>query len=327
MYVVTGGAGFIGSNLIAELEDHGLGPIGLCDHFGHEEKWRNVAKRELDAFFEPEECPGALDELHGRSPIRAVLHMGAISSTTETDVDRLVERNIRFSMRIWEWCTANTVPLIYASSAATYGDGAHGFDDDPGLMAGLRPLNAYGWSKWVFDRWALRRVEAGSAPPQWVGLKFFNVYGPNEYHKGSMQSVAAHAYRQIAAGEPVTLFRSHHPDYPDGGQTRDFVSVEDCAAVVRWLLEHPDVSGIYNLGTGRARTFRDLVGAVFAALEKDEEIRWVDTPEAIRDRYQYFTEASMDRIRDAGYTAPFLDVEEGVARYVRDYLDRDDPYR
>jgi len=327
MYLVTGGAGFIGSNLVAALAERGGRPL-VCDWLGSEGKWRNLAKHEVHALLPPT----ALEELlrdEGRG-IRAVLHLGAITATTETDADLLVATNLRLSQRLWRWCADNDVPLIYASSAATYGDGAAGFEDEatPAALARLRPLNAYGWSKHLFDRWVLRQVaEGGPCPPQWAGLKFFNVYGPNEFHKQAQASVALHLFQQIQAGGPARLFKSHRADYADGGQLRDFVWVGDCVAAMLWLLETPAVSGLFNLGSGQARSFADLARAVFASLEVPEEIVFVPTPEAIREKYQYYTQAKMNRLRAAGYAAPFTALEDGVARYLRDYLTKDDPYR
>jgi ADP-L-glycero-D-manno-heptose 6-epimerase len=320
MILVTGGAGFIGSNLVAALDDRGV-RVAVCDRLGSDDNWKNLARRELEALVAPE---ALFDFLDARGPgISAVVHMGAISATTETDADLIVETNVRLSQRVWEWCTRSDVPLIYASSAATYGDGAQGFDDDasPEALSTLLPLNAYGWSKHLFDRWVARRLANGeSRPPSWAGLKFFNVYGPNEHHKGSMRSVVTKAFPAAARGEPVTLFRSHHPDYTDGGQMRDFVYVQDCVDVMLWLLKNPDVSGLFNLGTGRAQTWLELMSALYAAVDRPMEVQWVDTPEEIRDRYQYFTEARMDRLREAGYSGAFRSVEDGVADYVERFL-------
>jgi ADP-L-glycero-D-manno-heptose 6-epimerase len=218
---------------------------------------------------------------------------------------------------------------VYASSAATYGDGAQGFDDDPSVegLARLRPMNPYGWSKHLFDRWVARELAEGRRrPPQWVGLKFFNVYGPNEYHKEGQISVALKNFREAGAGGPAVLFRSHRPDYADGGQMRDFVWVGDCVAVMQWLLDNPSVNGLFNLGTGKARSFADLAAALFGAMGRSPDVHFVDTPVAIRDRYQYFTEARMERLRRSGYAAPFTSLEAGVARYVRKYLLAGDPY-
>ena len=327
MYFVTGGAGFIGSNLVAALSARDERVV-VCDRLGDRDKWRNLAHHELDDLVAPERT---FEALNARAEaVQAVLHMGAISSTSETDGDRLVETNFRLSRDLWRWCTANEVPLIYASSAATYGDGAHGFDDtqDRAGLAKFRPLNGYGWSKHLFDRWVARELAEGAArPPQWAGLKFFNVYGPNEYHKGGQASVPWHLVQQIRAGGPARLFRSHHPDYPDGGQLRDFVYVDDCVAVVRWLLDAPRVSGLFNLGTGRARTFHDLARAVFAALGEAENIEFIPTPEHLRATYQYFTQARVEKLRRAGYEQPFTELEDGIAAYVREYLTRPDPYR
>jgi ADP-L-glycero-D-manno-heptose 6-epimerase len=327
MYLVTGGAGFIGSNLVADLADRGHKVI-VCDRLGAGDKWRNLAKRELEDLVPPEELFEALDD-HGPQ-IAAVLHMGAVSSTTEADGDLLVESNFRLSCDLWRWCAEEGTPLIYASSAATYGDGAQGFDDtlDRDALARFRPLNGYGWSKHLFDRWVARRVHEGAdTPPQWAGLKFFNVYGPNEYHKGGQASVAWHLYQQIARGEAAKLFQSHRPDYADGAQLRDFVWVGDCVAVVNWLLDNPEANGLFNVGTGQARSFLDLARAVFAALDARERIEFVPMPEAIRDRYQYFTQARTERLRAAGFDQPVTPLEEGVRRYVQDFLQQADPYR
>jgi ADP-L-glycero-D-manno-heptose 6-epimerase len=325
--LVTGGAGFIGSNIVASLAGAGHSVV-VCDRLRQGDKWRNLAKHELEDVVRPE---ALMDWLAGNgAQLDAVIHMGAISSTTETDADLIVEVNFRFSLDLWRWCASNGVPMTYASSAATYGDGSAGFDDDasPEALARLQPLNAYGWSKHLFDRRVIRSIGRGvPAPPQWVGLKFFNVYGPNEYHKAGMKSVVAQKYPLAAAGEAVTLFDSHHPDYPDGGQKRDFIFVDDCVDVVNWLLGHPEVSGLFNLGTGEARTFADLATALCRAAEVEPRIEFIPMPDEIRDKYQYFTEARMDRLRAAGYDRPMTSLEDGVRAYVRDFLMRDDPYR
>lgn len=325
--LVTGGAGFIGSNIVASLAGDGHSVV-VCDRLRQGEKWRNLAKHELEDVVPPESL-GQWLAGHG-SNLDAVIHMGAISSTTETDADLIVAVNFRLSLDIWRWCASNGTRLIYASSAATYGDGSQGFDDDasPEVLARLRPLNAYGWSKHVFDRRVIRSLEKGlPAPPQWVGLKFFNVYGPNEYHKGGMKSVIAQKYSMAAAGEAVTLFDSHDPDYPDGGQRRDFIFVDDCVDVVRWFLENPEVSGLFNLGTGESRTFADLATALCKAAGVEPHIEFIDMPAEIRDKYQYFTEARMEKLRDAGYDRPFTSIEDGVRRYVQDFLMQPDPFR
>ncbi len=324
MIVVTGGAGFIGSNIVAALTA-GDQAVAVCDRLRQAEKWRNLGHAAVRELIAPEALPGWLAEQAAR--VEAIVHMGAISSTTERDVDLIVEVNFRLSQALWHWCALAGKPFIYASSAATYGAGEQGFDDDPRRLPRLRPLNAYGWSKHLFDRWVAGVLAAGEpVPPQWVGLKFFNVYGPHEYHKGTMRSVVAQKYPLAAAGEAVTLFRSHRTDVPDGGQRRDFIYVRDCVEVIGWLLAHPEVNGLYNLGTGRARSFAEVAGAIFAALQRPPRIEYIDTPEAIRAQYQYFTEARMERLREVGYTRPFTSLEDGVADYVHHHLAHADPY-
>ncbi len=328
MIVVTGGAGFIGSNLVAALNDRGIHDVVVVDRLGQGDKWRNLAKRELAALIAPGELFTYLD---ARAPeIEAVFHLGAISATTERDTDLIAENNFALSLKLWEWCAWRGTRLIYASSAATYGDGADGFvdDGDVAALARLRPLNAYGWSKHLFDRRIARLVATGApTPPQWAGLKFFNAYGPNEYHKAGQRSVVAHLWPKIRAGEPAVLFRSHRADIADGDQKRDFVWVGDCVGVMLWLYDTPTVSGLFNVGSGKARSFKDLATAVFAACGKNARIDYVDTPVEIRDKYQYFTEARLERLRAAGYTAPATSLEDGVKCYVRDFLMADDSYR
>ncbi len=326
MILVTGGAGFIGSNICADLEAAGRRDIVVADSLGREGKWRNIAKRNLRDIIFPAEIETWLT---GRAKLDAVIHMGADSSTTVTDGDHIVRNNFRLSTRLWDWCTETGTPLVYASSAATYGDGALGFDDDasPGALARLRPLNLYGWSKHLFDRWAVERAADGHAPPQWVGLKFFNVFGPNEAHKVDMRSLVAKTTRRIAAGETITLFRSHRDGIADGEQRRDFVSVKDCSAAVTWLLDNPGVCGLYNLGTGRARSFRELILAIGSALGVEVDIAFADMPEAIRGQYQYFTEARMEKLRNTGFARPFAPLEDSVADYVRNSLMAADEYR
>jgi ADP-L-glycero-D-manno-heptose 6-epimerase len=325
MMLVTGGAGFIGSHIVAALEERRR-DIAVCD-WTDQDKWRNIAKRRLRDVVPPE---ALLDWLRPRRDIEAIVHMGAISSTTATDEAETMRVNYDLPLALWDWCAAQGVPLIYASSAATYGDGTQGFDDEFGqnALARLEPLNLYGRSKHAFDREVARRVAAGEkAPPHWAGLKFFNVYGPNEYHKAGQISVALKNWREAKAAGRAVLFRSHNPSYADGGQLRDFVWVGDCADVVLWLLDTPGANGLFNVGTGKARSFRDLASAVFRALGRAPAIDYVDTPLAIRDKYQYFTEARMERLRAAGYVKPFTALEDGVTAYVRHYLETVDPYR
>jgi len=312
LILVTGGAGFIGSNIVLELTNAG-GRVVVCDLFRSGEKWRNIAAARLHDIVHPDDLPEWLAR-HAKK-VAAIVHMGAISSTTEKDVDKFVETNIRLTLDLWGWCAANAVRLIYASSAATYGDGSAGFSDEqsPAALGVLRPLNAYGWSKHVVDRRVIDDVARGRAtPPQWAGLKFFNVYGPNETHKGFMQSLVSKIFPVVKAGETVTLFKSHDPNYPDGGQQRDFIYVKDCVAVVRWLLRHPETSGLFNVGTGTARSFLDLVRAVCAAVGCTPNIRFIDTPDELRAQYQYFTCADITKLRRAGFDALFYSLEDGV---------------
>jgi ADP-L-glycero-D-manno-heptose 6-epimerase len=326
MLLVTGGAGFIGSNLVADLNGAGRTDIVVNDAVGDQGKWRNLGKRQLADVVPPSELFGWLD---GRK-LEAVIHLGAISDTTATDGDLVLDTNFRLSLKLLDWCTASRTPLIYASSAATYGDGAQGFDDDwsPAALRRLRPMNLYGFSKHLFDQAVADRVMRGAAlPPQWVGLKFFNVFGPNEYHKGEMMSLVAKRFDEAKGGKAVRLFKSHREGVADGGQQRDFIYVDDAVAVIRWLLEARSVSGLFNVGTGQARSFRDLIAAMFRALGREPDIEYVDMPPAIRDQYQYFTQAKVEKLRRAGYNAGFTALEEAVSRYISSFLNQPDRYR
>ena len=330
MYLVTGGAGFIGSNIVAALCEQGA-EVLVCDRLRAgdpgREKWRNLAHHGIAGILPPERLWSWLDE----SPRpEAIIHMGAISDTTVRDGDRVAENNLSLTLQLWSWCAENGVRLIYASSAATYGDGTRGFEDDatPGFLASLRPLNLYGWSKHATDRRVADLLARGNpAPPQWAGLKFFNVYGPNEYHKGRMASVVLHKFGQVMTGAPATLFRSDREGIADGEQLRDFVHVDDCVAVVLWLLGNPQASGLFNVGTGTARSFLDLTRAIYAAVGRTPEIAFVDMPVDLVGKYQYFTEARMDRLRAAGFNGTATSLEDGVGRYVQDYLMKPDRYR
>lgn len=326
---VTGGAGFIGSNIVARLcEDPSLDVV-VCDRLREAElgKWRNIAKHPIGDFVAPEAMFDYLDKRW--RDIAVVIHMGAVSSTTEPDADKIIHSNFTLSRDLFRWCADHQRRFIYASSAATYGDGTLGFDDQDDLdsLSALRPLNTYGWSKSLFDLFAARQAARDYAPPQWVGLKFFNVYGPNEGHKGGMRSVIHQIWPKIRDGETVQLFKSHREGIPDGGQTRDFVYVRDVANVVAWLVASPEVKGVYNLGSGKARSFSDLARAVFDAAGKPARIDYIPMPEVIRDKYQYFTEANMSRLVAAGYDQPMTGLEDGIADYVRAYLSQPDPYR
>lgn len=325
--LVTGGAGFIGSVVAGTLAETGEYSIVVCDQFGATDKWRNLSKHRIFEIISPNELLAWLAS-HPKD-IAAILHMGASSSTTETNVDFILQHNFTLSRQLWEWATAQQVPFIYASSAATYGDGTAGFEDDihKESLGKLRPLNPYGWSKWLFDQYVSLALERGDkTPPQWAGLRFFNVYGPNEYHKGDQKSVACNIFPHAQQGRPVHLFKSYNPKYADGGQMRDFIYVKDCANVVAWLLRNPNVSGVFNVGTGQARSFKDLANAVFAALGKTPAITYFDMPETLKPKYQYFTEAKIDRLRAAGYTDPFTSLEEGIKNYVQGYLNAEDKY-
>lgn len=326
--LVTGGAGFIGSNIAGTLADHTDYRVVVADEFGTSEKWRNLKKHRIYEIISPGEIFYWLEA--NKNELDAIIHMGAISSTTETNVDLILENNFTLSRGLWNWAGQNKKRFIYASSAATYGGGEAGFNDDNTIEAvsALRPLNAYGWSKHLFDQFVMTATSGvrDKLPAQWVGLKFFNVYGPNEYHKGEQASVIQQIFPHAKYGRPVKLFKSYREDYKDGGQLRDFVYVKDCVRVIIWLLGNPQVNGLYNLGTGTARSFADLASATFAAVGRPPAISYIEMPEEIRDKYQYFTEANMARLRSVGYTDPFHTLEDGVKDYVQNYLQQDDPY-
>ena len=311
---------------MAALDDRGLLDLVCCDRLGSGDKWQNIAKRRLADVIMPDEMFGWLDRHAGK--VDTVFHLGAISSTDERDADLIVRENVRTTLDLVDWCARHGTRLIYASSAATYGNGEAGFDDAIGRLGLLRPRNAYGWSKHVVDR---RLVELAGRrarlPPQWAGLKFFNVYGPNEWHKGSQQSVVPQFLKQIRETGVCRLFKSHRDGIGDGEQQRDFVWVDDVVAVMTWLYDHPDQSGIFNVGSGRARSFVDLAKAVFMAVGERPAIEFVDMPERLRAHYQYFTEAKLDRLRAAGCSLQPTPLEEGVRRYVQDSLLAADPYR
>lgn len=337
--IVTGAAGFIGSCMVQYLNEQGFENLILVDKFSEKDKEQNWKEKKFLYLVEREEL---LDSLAARKlQIDYVIHLGARTDTTEFDYAIHQELNVEYSQDVWNYCTINKVPLIYASSAATYGAGESGYEDDHELSEKLKPLNPYGVSKNEFDKWALRQE---NHPPFWAGLKFFNVYGPNEYHKGRMASVIFHSYNQIQKDGVVKLFKSHKEGFKDGEQLRDFIYVKDVVKVIYWMMmqsvvswqlivdsEQPSsqqpttynqqfTSGIYNLGTGKARSFNDLVKATFAGLDKHPNIMFIDMPEDIRDKYQYFTEANMYKLRHADYREPFYSLEEGIDDYVRNYL-------
>jgi ADP-L-glycero-D-manno-heptose 6-epimerase len=330
--LVTGAAGFIGSYMVGYLNEQGYNNLIIVDDFSEAEKKINYHSKKFTTKVERAEL---FDWLNKNNPtIDFIFHLGARTDTTEFDYSIHEELNVEYSKQIWNYCTEKNIPLVYASSAATYGSGEHGYKDDHDILDKLEPLNPYGVSKNEFDKWALKQSqESGvnsrkSEPPFWAGLKFFNVYGPNEYHKARMASVIFHAYNQITKTEKVKLFKSHKEGFKDGEQIRDFIYVKDVVAVCFWLMsaragtdgENQPANGLYNLGTGKARTFNDLVKAIYSALEKEPVIEYIDTPIDIRDKYQYFTEADMNKLKNAGYNAPFYSLEEGVKEYVNDFL-------
>jgi ADP-L-glycero-D-manno-heptose 6-epimerase len=315
MIIVTGAAGFIGSCLISRLNQDGFNFIIAVDDFSDERKNLNLEGKEIRERVEREVFFDWLEQ--NNEEVEFIFHIGARTDTTEFDWSIFEKLNVEYSKRIWHACCDYQIPLIYASSAATYGLGELGYDDNESVIPRLKPLNPYGESKNEFDIWAL---EQEKKPFFWAGLKFFNVYGPNEYHKGRMASVIFHAYHQIRNSSKMKLFRSHHPDFKDGEQMRDFVYVKDLIEVCIFLMHHRKHSGIYNLGSGRARTFLDLVRSTFRAMHLPEQIDFVDTPADIRDKYQYYTQANMGKLRSIGYSIPFHSLEDGVQDYVQNYL-------
>ncbi len=325
MILVTGGAGFIGSNLQAALVRRGHETV-VVDRLRQGAKWRNLAKHPPSRIIPPADIDAFLES---HPPVEMVYHLGAISDTTASDGDAVWETNVELSRTVWHWCTNHGVRLVYASSAATYGHGTAGFDDDytPAALQRLRPLNLYGWTKHAFDlRVARVMAERRPHPPQWVGLKFFNVYGPNEYHKGRMISVIKVKHDEVADGGPARLFRSTEAGLADGEQKRDFIWVGDVIDTLLWLMDTPGVNGLFNLGTGQARSYLDLAHAVCDAAGVPRTIEFIDMPEALRDQYQSFTQAEMGSLRIAGYAGQFTPLEEGVRRYIQDYLTQPDPY-
>ena len=326
MILVTGGAGFIGSYLQAELFARGFETV-IADRLGTRDKWRNIGRHPPSHIVAPADIDDFLD---GNPPIEAVVHMGAISETLAVDGDQVWRTNVELSLKLWAFCAQHGARFLYASSAATYGDGQAGFDDDPALLDKLEPLNLYGWSKHVFDQRVmdmLRRGARARRPPQWAGLKFFNVYGPNEYHKGGMVSVVKAKHDELAAGLPATLFRSTHPGIADGAQSRDFIWVGDVVDVMLWLLDTPAVSGLFNVGTGVSRSYLDLAHAVADAAGVPRAVEFVDMPEMLKPQYQSFTCARIERLRAAGYQKEFTSLEDGIGRYVREYLSQSNPYK
>lgn len=312
--VVTGGAGFIGSCIVGMLNSYGSEDIYIVDNINTTEKWKHIANKKYIAYIRKDEFLDVLPTLSGQ--VSHIIHMGACSSTTEKDFDYLYKNNFEYTKRLWEFCTEENISFIYASSAATYGCGEDGFDDTLPIDR-LRPLNGYGYSKQLFDLWVEKQT---AAPKQHVGFKFFNVYGPNEDCKGDMASVIFKAFGQINETSTVKLFTSHKEGYGDGGQLRDFIYVKDICKVIRFMMEHENISGLFNLGTGKARSFAELAGATFAAMGKPENIEYIPMPMQLREKYQYFTQATMDKLRSIGYTDDFYSLEDGARDYVQNYL-------
>lgn len=325
--VVTGGAGFIGSNVVAALTAQGNYDVVVCDRFGDSDKWRNLRNHQPWEIINPERLISWLQD--NTDELEAVVHLGGISSTTQRNIDLILSTNLSFSIALWKWCNKHEVRFIYTSYSTTYGNGEHGFDDNgtPSYLKKLRPLSGAGWSKNMLDLHIATSVERGDVKtPQWAGFKLFNSYGPNEYHKEEQRSVICQITPQAAVGAAVRLFKSYNEQYPDGGQMRDMIYVKDVADVISWAVHTPEVNGLFNLGSGKARSFNDMAHAVFAALDKGPNIHYISMPDELRPHYQYFTEAKMDKLRAAGYTREFTSLEDGVKDYLKNYLLKEDPY-
>lgn len=312
--IVTGGAGFIGSCIVRTLNDMGIEDITIVDHICETDKWMNMRNKKYTEYINRDEFLEKLPEYAGK--VTHIIHMGACSATTERNFDFLYKNNYEYTKMLWKFCTENQISFIYASSAATYGDGKEGFDDKEDIKR-LRPLNGYGYSKQLFDLWAEKQT---IAPKQHVGFKFFNVYGPNEYFKGSMASVIFHSFNKINETGEMGLFKSYKEGYEDGGQLRDFVYVKDICKVVKFMIEHEEVSGLFNLGTGQARSFYDLAASTFKAMGLEPNIKYIEMPESLRAKYQYYTQANMEKLRSVGYTDDFYSLEDGAKDYVQNYL-------
>lgn len=327
MIIVTGGVGFIGSNLVKALKRHTDERITVVDTFGLDQKWRNLRSSQIHCIVSPERLFSYL-ETH-KDEVSILFHLGGVASTTENNADLMIDQNFKLTLDLVDWCTCNEKRLIYASSAATYGDGTQGFSDEdsPKVLSRLKPLSVHGWSKHLIDQEiADRKMRQLPLPPQCVGLKFFSVFGPNEYHKGSQKSVVLSVYESIRHGNSAKLFKSYHPKYVHGGQLRDFIWVGDTIDVMLWMYDNPSVQGLYNVGTGVARTFNDLAAASFLALNKPCRIDYIDMPDDLISNYQYYTVASMDKLTSAGYGKPFTPLEESVRFFVQNYLTADDIY-
>ncbi len=325
MIVITGAAGMIGSVTAWHLNNNlGENDLILCDDLAYENQEKNLSKRKYLDFVKKDQLLTSLSQIDAKK-IDAIIHMGAISATTEKVFSKLIKDNIRFSQKLWSYCTEKKIPFIYASSAATYGDGSQGYDDE--IRSGLKPLNAYGYSKYFFDRWALDMAEKNECPPYWAGCKFFNVYGPNEYHKGRMASVVYHAFNQINNEGLIKLFKSNKPQYEDGGQLRDFIYVKDAVSAMIHLLNTKKITGLFNIGTGKAQTFFELAKSLVKNHQGSiEQIQFIDMPSDLDGKYQYFTEAKIDKLFKSGYDLTFNDLDSGVSDYYQNYLSKKDQY-
>ena len=321
MILITGAAGFIGSALLWKLNAKSIDNIIVVDKFCRGDKWKNLRKRKFYDLINRHELFGWLKS--NAKKVDIIVHVGACTDTTEENAEFLISNNYEYSKRLWNICVQVGIRFLYASSAATYGAGELGYKDDIELISELKPLNPYGWSKQLFDKWLLKQ---DNEPLQWVGFKFFNVYGPNEYHKGQMASVILHAFEQVKQEGKVRLFKSYKEEYNHGEQKRDFIYVKDVVDVISFFITNGNISGIYNVGTGKGRTFNDLVRAVFDSLGKEVKIEYVDMPSHLRKQYQYFTEANIDKLRSAGYKEDFHTLQKGIRDYVQNYLNTEDPY-
>lgn len=313
--IVTGGAGFIGSCIVQMLNSMGLREIIVVDNVNTSEKWKNLRNKKYESYYHKSEFLNRLPQLKG---ITHIVHMGACSATTELDFDYLYKNNFEYTKTLWNYATEKQISFIYASSAATYGAGENGFDDKQELCQ-LMPLNRYGYSKQLFDEWSIKQTDG---PKQHIGLKFFNVYGPNEYAKGSMASMVYHGFIQAKEERSIKLFKSYRAEYADGGQLRDFIYVKDICSIVKYFLENEEINGIYNLGTGHAESFKTLAISVFEAMNKQPEITYIEMPEQLKGKYQYYTQAEITKLREVGYNAPFMSIQDGVKDYVQNYLMR-----
>lgn len=325
--LILGGAGFIGSNLAKRLADRDSHRIVIVDQFQHSDKWNNLVRVPVDEIVHPDDLFHWL-EAYG-SEVDVVYHLGGITSSIEDNVESIIEANHNFPLLVWRWCAEEEVRFIFGSSYEVYGDGSQGFDDTEDLeyQRKLRPLNPNGWSKKLLDMHVAGAENRGEAiPPQWVSLRFFNIYGPNEYHKSDSRSVALKIYEEAASGAAVKLFKSANPDYEDGRQMRDFMHIDDAVNMLEWFFDNPDKSGLFNAGSGEARSFEELANAVFSALDVEPNIKYVDMPSNVESQYQYRTEADISRLRDAGYNLPIVGLEDGIAKYIKDYLQKDDKY-